>query len=72
MDMACLLVCDGWPFVHFIQEGERIQTLRSPSVIHSVSVFNMTIMGLNNLFMNIIIDVCWELYKLGWITAIRN
>lgn len=37
MDMACLLVCDGWPFVHFIQNGERIQTLRSPSVIHSVS-----------------------------------
>ena len=35
--MACLLVCDGWPLIHFIQSGERIQSIRSPSVIHSVS-----------------------------------
>lgn len=38
MNMTCLLVCDGWPLVHFIQTGVRIQTLRSPSVIHSVSL----------------------------------
>ncbi|GAN05885.1 conserved hypothetical protein [Mucor ambiguus] len=39
MDMACLLVCDGWPLVHFIQNGERILSIRSPSVIHSVGNF---------------------------------
>ncbi|KAI7907200.1 uncharacterized protein BX663DRAFT_495163 [Cokeromyces recurvatus] len=36
MEMSCLLVCDGWPLVHFIQSGERIQTLRTPSVIQSM------------------------------------
>ncbi|KAI9267079.1 hypothetical protein EDC94DRAFT_602223 [Helicostylum pulchrum] len=40
MDMTCLLVCDGWPLVHFIQTGVRIQTLRSPSVIHSMCAGN--------------------------------
>lgn len=38
MDMACLLVCDGWPLVHFIQNGERIMSLRTPTVIQSVSI----------------------------------
>ncbi|KAL9552715.1 hypothetical protein PS6_004336 [Mucor atramentarius] len=32
MDMACLLVCDGWPLVHFIQNGERTFSVRSPSL----------------------------------------
>ncbi|KAI8982411.1 hypothetical protein BDF20DRAFT_912574 [Mycotypha africana] len=36
MDMSCLLVCDGWPFVHFIQNGERILTLQTSTVIHSM------------------------------------
>ncbi|KAI8075349.1 uncharacterized protein B0P05DRAFT_149974 [Gilbertella persicaria] len=36
VDMTCLLVCDGWPLIHFIQSGERIQTIRSPSVINSI------------------------------------
>ncbi|KAI8638159.1 hypothetical protein BD408DRAFT_29626 [Parasitella parasitica] len=40
MNMACLLVCDGWPLVHFIQNGERIQSIRSPSVIHSLCAGN--------------------------------
>ncbi|GAA5810369.1 hypothetical protein MFLAVUS_003790 [Mucor flavus] len=41
MDMTCLLVCDGWPLVHFIQTGVRIQTLRSPSVIHSAGSYKL-------------------------------
>ncbi|KAI9027257.1 hypothetical protein CLU79DRAFT_833178 [Phycomyces nitens] len=36
LDVSCLLVCDGWPLVHFVQEGEKIMTLRVPSVIHSM------------------------------------
>ncbi|KAG2212172.1 hypothetical protein INT46_006007 [Mucor plumbeus] len=40
MNMACLLVCDGWPLIHFIQSGERIQSIRSPSVIHSLCAGN--------------------------------
>ncbi|KAI8351201.1 hypothetical protein EDC96DRAFT_518866 [Choanephora cucurbitarum] len=36
LDMTCLLVCDGWPLVHFIQNGERIQSLRLPSVTNSL------------------------------------
>jgi hypothetical protein len=36
MDMACLLVCDGFPLLHFIQNGERIQSLQTPTVIQSV------------------------------------
>ncbi|KAI8882566.1 hypothetical protein K501DRAFT_323911 [Backusella circina FSU 941] len=36
MDMACLLVCDGSPLVHFIQNGERIQSLQTPTVIQSL------------------------------------
>ncbi|CAO3646207.1 unnamed protein product [Mucor fragilis] len=40
MDMACLLVCDGWPLVHFIQNGERILSIRSPSAIHSLCAGN--------------------------------
>ncbi|RCI05749.1 hypothetical protein CU098_012765 [Rhizopus stolonifer] len=36
LDMACLLVCDGWPFVHFIQHGERTMSLRTPTVIQSI------------------------------------
>jgi hypothetical protein len=36
--MACLLVCDGWPFVHFIQNGERVQSLRCPNPIQSVKI----------------------------------
>ncbi|KAI9469844.1 MAG: hypothetical protein EXX96DRAFT_654271 [Benjaminiella poitrasii] len=36
MEMSSLLVCDGWPLVHFIQNGERIQTLRAPSVVQSM------------------------------------
>ncbi|KAJ8657440.1 hypothetical protein O0I10_006742 [Lichtheimia ornata] len=32
-----LLVCDGWPFVHFIQDGKRIQSIRVPTVIQSMA-----------------------------------
>lgn len=41
LDMACLLVCDGWPFVHFIQHGERTMSLRTPTVIQSVNITKM-------------------------------
>ncbi|CEG83168.1 hypothetical protein RMATCC62417_17137 [Rhizopus microsporus] len=40
MDMACLLVCDGWPFVHFIQDGERFMSLKTPAVIQSICAGN--------------------------------
>ncbi|KAI8393508.1 uncharacterized protein BYT42DRAFT_551293 [Radiomyces spectabilis] len=36
MEMSCLLVCDGYPFIHFIQDGERIQSLRVPTVVRSI------------------------------------
>ncbi|KAL0082969.1 hypothetical protein J3Q64DRAFT_1750930 [Phycomyces blakesleeanus] len=36
LNVSCLLACDGWPFVHFVQEGEKIMTLRVPSIIHSM------------------------------------
>jgi hypothetical protein len=37
-DMASLLVCDDWPLVHFLQNGQVIQTLRAPSVMNYVRV----------------------------------
>jgi hypothetical protein len=30
------LVSDGFPLLHFIQNGERIQSLQTPTVIQSV------------------------------------
>ncbi|KAI9263751.1 hypothetical protein BY458DRAFT_514236 [Sporodiniella umbellata] len=36
MDMACLMICDGWPFVHFVKNGERTMSLRTPAVIQSI------------------------------------
>lgn len=39
-DMSCLLVCDNWPFVHFLQSGQVTLSLRVPSVIHFMCAGN--------------------------------
>ncbi|KAI9316016.1 hypothetical protein BX666DRAFT_282716 [Dichotomocladium elegans] len=34
---ATLLVCDGWPFVHLIQDSRRVLSIRVPTVIQSMA-----------------------------------
>ncbi|KAI8997485.1 hypothetical protein BDB01DRAFT_752506 [Pilobolus umbonatus] len=36
MDMACLLVCDGYPLVHFILNGERTFSFKTACSIYSL------------------------------------
>lgn len=36
--VAYILVCDGWPLLHFLSKGERIMTISLPSIINTVSL----------------------------------
>lgn len=52
MDMACLLVCDGYSFVHFILNGERSFSFRTPCAIYALcSGAFLTAEGLHKLRM---------------------
>ncbi|KAI8093362.1 uncharacterized protein BX664DRAFT_105662 [Halteromyces radiatus] len=36
LQMSCLLVTNGWPMIHFMHEGQCIQTLRTSTTIKSI------------------------------------
>ncbi|CAO3645732.1 unnamed protein product [Cunninghamella blakesleeana] len=36
LEMSCLLVTNGWPMLYFLQQGQCIQSLRTPSPIQSI------------------------------------
>ncbi|KAL1925391.1 uncharacterized protein VTP21DRAFT_274 [Calcarisporiella thermophila] len=42
VETSYLLVCDGTPFVHFIQNGSRVLSIKLPSVINTMCRGNFT------------------------------
>ncbi|KAI9308587.1 hypothetical protein BJ944DRAFT_94666 [Cunninghamella echinulata] len=36
LEMSCLLITNGWPMIYFLQQGQCIQSLRTPSPIQSI------------------------------------
>ncbi|CAO3662858.1 unnamed protein product [Umbelopsis ramanniana] len=36
LSVAYILVCDGWPLLHFLSKGERIMTISLPSIINTM------------------------------------
>ncbi|CAO3624005.1 unnamed protein product [Cunninghamella echinulata] len=51
LEMSCLLITNGWSMLYFLQQGQCIQSLRTPSPIQSICSGNFVTLQTKNLIL---------------------